>query len=42
MLPVMPSHNGYAFHFLMVIFHKADMSFKGRDVFLATKVRSIN
>jgi hypothetical protein len=42
MLPFMPSHNGYALHFLMVIFHKADMSFEGRDVFPATKVRSVN
>jgi hypothetical protein len=42
MMPFMPSHNGYALHFAMVIFHKADMSLEGRDVFPGTKVRCIN
>jgi hypothetical protein len=42
MLPIMPSDNGYALHFLVVIFYEADMPFEGRDIFPARKIRGIN
>ena len=42
MLPVMPSDNGYALHFPVVIFHESNMPFEGRDVLPARKIRGIN
>jgi len=41
-LPIMPGDNGYAPHFLVVIFYEADMPFEGRDVSPTRKIRGIN
>jgi hypothetical protein len=41
-LPIKPGDNGYALHFLVVIFYEADMPFEGRDVFPTRKIRGIN
>jgi hypothetical protein len=41
-LPVMPNDDGYAFHFLVVSFYKADVLLEGSNVFPAVKIRSID
>jgi hypothetical protein len=34
----MPNDNGYALHFLVVIFHEADVLLEGGDIFPAAKI----